>query len=512
MDFYIEREMSSDLMDTANKCADGILHLWGRHYLDSGGEENIFFHQFSGNDIILKREYLFAMDYLSDVLTAYKHTGKKIYQDVFEKFLGQFYEYLQKKGPVYDDLPVYAQTLLLIKAMDILGSVPHQRDFLELLYRYAAWLMDREHYKGDNNHGMFQNIALLHLSVFLKDRPEAPLWETCAAERINQLFKDTYYSDFTNIENSIRYFDYNNELYKMAIRFCEYYGISGMAEIAEKLKQSDKALITMAHKDHSFPLIGDGCMFSRGYSNEESRLFPDMGFAVLKVKETYLSFKCKTVYQSHAHMDVSGITARYKGVDFIIDTGQYNYDRYTPINRYVRSSAGHSGIFPLFADNLFLDDFCHSLKNAGITAYMHQGNMAFVRGEYCLKDVAVRREIFVFRNKIIIKDHWNGKKSAVMRQRFVIPKTLLGNAKFTVSRKILESWAGNIRFRFEIISDLPDVFTAIQFGIAAPQYDSYEETMVLDTFAENALSGEITAKITFWEEGIDEETKMHADG
>lgn len=55
--------------------------------------------------------------------------------------------------------------------------------------------------------------------------------------------------------------------------------------------------------------------------------------------------------------NLGSITARYKNIDFILDCGQYNYDRYTPINRYLRSSAGHSGFYPMFADNMFQKEF-----------------------------------------------------------------------------------------------------------------------------------------------------------
>ena len=88
----------------------------------------------------------------------------------------------------------------------------------------------------------------------------------------------------------------------------------------------------------------------------------------------------------------------------------------------------------------------------------------------------------------------------MMRQRFIIPKELIENSTFTVSRRTLTSKVGNVNFKFEIISDKTSALTVVQFGISAPQYNSYEETMLLDTFSENGLDGEIFAKITFWED------------
>lgn len=503
MDFYVDRCSGSGYLYVADSCVKGIIIVWNDFCLNINDcKENIFCHQFEGSDLVSKKEYLFAMDYLTDVLTAYKETGKEIYKIVFERVISQFHAYFKEYGPVYEDLPVYAQTLLFIKAFDILETIPFQEDFLKLLMSYGEWLMNDEYYQNNHNHGMFQNIALLHLSVLFGNRREADIWQKHSIKRINLLFKDCYFNDFTNNEHSLSYFRYNNFLYDNAIKFCTYYKISGIEGITDKLRRSKEAFVTFAHKDGTLPLIGDGQIVKISESNTYSRLFPDIGIAVLKVGDVYLSIKSKTVYQSHAHIDMSSITARYKDIDFLIDTGQYNYDRYTPINRYVRSSAGHSGIFPLFADGMFQKEFCDSLQYSAITAYEHnnEDDISFVRGEYKLKDTHVCREVSVLPNEIIIKDSWSCEKPAVMRQRFVIPKAFIEKAYFSASNRILESEINNIKFRFEVIYDMPDTMTVVQFGVVSPAYYTYEETMLLDTFAQNTVSGEITAKITFKEE------------
>lgn len=503
MDYYVDRGLKTGFLDVADSCVKGSIIVYNDFCLNINDcEKNIFCHRLEGNDLVSKKEYLFAMDYLTDVLTAYKETGKEIYKSVFERVISEFHAYFKEYGPVYDDLPVYAQTLLFIKAFDVLGAIPFQEDFLKLLMSYGEWLMNDEYYQNNNNHGMFQNIALLHLSVLFGNCREAATWQKHSIKRINVLFNDSYFNDFTNNEHSLSYFRYNNFLYDNAVKFCTYYKISGIEGITDKLKLSKEAFVTFVHKDGSLPLIGDGQIVKISESNTSSRLFPDIGIAVLKVGDIYLSLKSKTVYQTHAHIDMSSITLRYKDIDFLIDTGQYNYDRYTPINRYVRSSAGHSGIFPLFADGMFQKEFCDSLQYSAITAYEHnsEDNTGFVRGEYKLKDKHVCREISVSSGEVAIKDSWQCEKPAVMRQRFIIPKSFIEKAYFSASERILKSETDNIKIRFEIIYDMPDTMTVVQFGVASSSYYAYEETMLLDTFAQNTVFGQITAKITFKEE------------
>lgn len=502
MDYYIDRSIQVDFLEIANECTEGNLFLWDIHYLDTGGQKgNIFNFQFE-TEAILKKEYLFAMDYLSYVLTAYQKTGKEIYRQTFEKIICEFHEYLKEQPPFYSELPVYAQTLLFIKALDILEKIPWQEDFLKLLLQYADWLMDDNNHHFNHNHGLFEDLALLHISILFQEKPEAKAWQERAIQRIEKLFDTAYYSDFTNNENSIRYFELNNYLYEQIVGFCSYYQIADMCKLKKRLEKSKEILNIFAHKDTSFPLIGDGQVFHGQKSNQCSQLFPDIGIAIVKVEEVYVSFKEKTVLQSHAHTDVSSMTARYQDIDFIMDSGQYNYDRYSPVNRFLRSSAGHSGIFPVFADGMFLGEFCEAMKKSEITEFEHQGSSARVKGEYQLKDARVCREISVFSNEILVRDSWTCEKPTVMRQRWIIPKELLPYSRFTVSKQTLESRAGNVRFKYEILSETEQALTTVNFGVAAPHYNDCETTMLLDTITENTLSGEIIAKISFWEEEV----------
>ena len=504
MDYYTDRSTRSNYLEIADQCVNGILVLWDANVLDVKElEGNIFQYQFDGNDIILKTEYLFAMDYLTYVLTAYQKTGNEIYRNTFEKIITQFHDYLQKNEQfdlVYTELPIYAQTVLLVKAITLLGSLPYQDDFVKLLIRYAHWLMDDNNYVYDHNHGVFLDLALLHISVLLSQNPEAELWKEHAVKRICDLFKVAYYHDGTNNENSLQYFHYNNYLYGQVTQFCRHYHISGVEQIEMGLEKVKKTLTFFAHQDGSFPVIGDGHIFFGERGNQESRLFPDIGMAVVKVGKLYLSFKGKTVFLSHAHTDVSSITARYQNLDFLIDSGQYNYDRYTPANRFMRSAAGHAGIFPMFADGMFQKEFCEAMVHAGISAYECGDTEAYIRGEYQLRDVRVCREITVKPTELIVKDSWHCETSTAMRQRFILPQGLIAGSRFHASKRLLEIHIDHVIFQFEIESDIENAFTNVHFGIAAPQYNAYETTLILDTFVENTLSGEITARISIMED------------
>lgn len=505
MTYYYDRWENMSSLDIADKCLENCLYLWRNYSMTPDMVNgNIFFNRFSGGDARTKNEYLFTMDYMSILLSAYKKTTKEAYKEKFFELYHMFIEYIDQNDPLNNgielDLPILGQVLLVIKAVDIWGRIPNQDKIRDLFKRYADWLMDRSAWIVDNNHGLFQIIAQFHLSVFMQDSYPIQEWRQSAIEHLSLLYKRAYYSDYTNNEYSLSYFNYNNYLYTSICDFCDFYKIEGIKEIRSAIEESKKALTIFAHSDGSFPVIGDGAVFYDDSWNTDSKLFSEGNVAVVKIDELYFSFKNRTEIQAHAHVDLTSITARYKNIDFLIDSGQYNYDRYTPINRFVRSAAGHSSIFPLYADGLFLLDLCNRISYSRISDYHKDPDSARVVGEYQLDDVAVTREIKAERNSMAIKDRWRCDKPTAIRQRFVIPQVLLENSRFSYDAHLLESNVEGIHFKYQIITDIPNALTTVQFGVAAPEYNMFETTMLLDTIAENSTEGEITAVITFEEE------------
>ena len=236
MDFYYDRAIRDDYIEIADKCTNGFLFLWNKLYLDENlCDGNIFFYKFEGENVETQTVYLYSLDYLSYVLTAYKETGKEVYKNTFDKYINQFYEFIKTEGPFYDDLSVMGQILCFIKALDILGEIPYQDYIEKLMLHYADWLADKKNHKFINNHELFGDISLLHISVLFKNHPKSNEWQNYAIECINKMFSLAYYADYTNNENSIGYFNYNNILYSGIIDFCAHYDITSINEIKYSL-------------------------------------------------------------------------------------------------------------------------------------------------------------------------------------------------------------------------------------------------------------------------------------
>ena len=127
LSYYTDRASGdvNEMMQIANKCVNGIICISFYEIDINDYIGNLFEYEFD-EDSRLKKEYLFAMDYLSNVLSAYRLTKNKKYKDTFTKIISQFHDYVSDNGPHIDDLPMFAQTLLFVKAMDmdLLPDIP----------------------------------------------------------------------------------------------------------------------------------------------------------------------------------------------------------------------------------------------------------------------------------------------------------------------------------------------------------------------------------------------------
>lgn len=512
MEYYTDRGSNLTAGDHLKsiEIAEDILKnrivLWNNVYFEPS-TKNIFDTVFE-TSAVTNREYLLAMDYLSSLLSAYKDTNDSRYLDKFLDMVCQFFDYCQENElslSKSDDLIPCAQSLMFIKSFSIVRyDESLKRKIVRLLYSHAQYCYNDYNHADNHNHGLFTDMGLLHLSVLFGALPEAQRWRNHAVERVKKLFQVCFYEDGFNNEGSLIYFWHNLIQYKHIIEFCDVYKISGLDCIKEKLKYSEQIVFaSFIRSDRSIPMIGDGAeKFLQTECNNVSALYPDAGICVAKLGELYLTFKCKATLQSHTHIDDTSITARFRTLDLALDPGQYNYDRYHPINRFLRTSGGHSGIFPIFADGLSLKEYLKRRSATSISKFDFDGTAYYVSGGYELDDgmIKVRRDITIKPNRIEVRDSWNCTAPQNMRQRFVLPKEFLERSRFTVSKKLFETTVEKTTIQYEIMSEKTPIITTMNFGVQAKQYLVYEPTLLLDTVAENSMSGEITASITILEE------------
>jgi hypothetical protein len=143
-----------------------------------------------------------------------------------------------------------------------------------------------------------------------------------------------------------------------------------------------KRIVSVGHilvrQNKSLPLIGDteghiGAFFPfvEGDLSDGIGYYPKSGFFVYKVGEIYFTLRGGGSSFSHRHVDDTSITLFYKGEDFIVDPGMYNYDSSDKLRRWFTSPNAHSGFY---------------LESAGMARYSKFSGPESVGG---LKDLTI---------------------------------------------------------------------------------------------------------------------------
>lgn len=500
MDYYVDRGFGrtpGTTISIANDVLRNKIRLFGGLYLEPT-TLNIFETELV-TEKRMSRLYLFAMDFMSYLISAYKETKDNLYMQKFDDILGQFFEYCDRVPLALskqDDLIPFAQSVMLIKALHIFPDVPHMDKIKELLYKNALYCLDDKNHNDENYHGLFTDLGLLHLAVLFEGLPESLEWRTHAIKRASALYKFSFYDDGCINENSLTYFGVELKMYEELVKFCRHYLIPGTENM--DVAKSRRILETFARTDNSCPAIGVCNEVKLARHNNESAVYHNIGLAVIKVGKMYCSVRYKTNLHSHAHIDDASITLRYKDIDIALDSGQFSFDPYHPINRFGKSSSGHSGIYPIFVDGLSLGEYISCRKYADAEVFNIDRECGLMRCGYVLDagDVKVYREVKIEPKCVTVKDSWENKVPVTMRQRFVLPKTFIEKSSFAYSKKTFKTEVDDTTVKYEVVSILDNLFTTVNFGVMCERNFEYEPTLLLDSIAENSLMGEVTTIIT----------------
>ncbi len=222
------------------------------------------------------------------------------------------------------------------------------------LYRCLEWLSSDDNFY-ENNHGLMCNIALAAAShCFSLSSDLRKKYYYISTSRTLKLANKAFCKDGLCDENTIGYHNYNLNLYQIFCNLLDTEELTSreFSNLRNIIDRAEIALRHCVHQDNSVPPIGDSPVYLLKKSSiNQSKFFPDSGFAVIKNDDFYLSLQCGSRAETHKQMDDSSITLRYKGVDILIDAGSYSYDREAGFGRYVESATGHTGIYPVAFDH-----------------------------------------------------------------------------------------------------------------------------------------------------------------
>lgn len=300
---------------------------------------------------------------------------------------------------------------------------------------HAAWCANENTYVW-NNHGLMSDRALLEAAVV---QTHVPLWQRngwaeMALNRARKLLEKTFDSRGCCTENSPGYHLLNMMLFKDFANFCRQVGYDAELEVfAERLALAETFAGLFVRIDGTYATIGDTELNPTQWIDSVryapitgTAVSPESGFFIHKSGDLYLTAKCGGSTFAHRHVDETSITLQYKGIDFIVDAGLYNFSTLTDRQaRWFRSARAHSGVFTEDCDDVRFARFSGPKQLGSLSEIRLEGDDIHVEMESLLsKSARITRAVTIFPGKgIRIMDHVQSYEDEMVGWRiaFLIP-------------------------------------------------------------------------------------------
>lgn len=274
----------------------------------------------------------------------------------------------------YHDETTAQRLLGVVAALDIMELDERVRtDLLGFAHRTAAVLSEPDFHSGLNNHGMFQDLALLTWSILvapLDDPAGSTAWELAEA-RLDAYFESCFTSEGVHVENTPTYhvmvarylpilegiFDSagtpSAELYRTLHTGAERYAVHcvtpeglypPVSDTQRRRLDTDFNLGTFTGGEFEYAT-------TRGSKGRKPVVrtvaFPASGYVMSRSAwgeddASFVYFSCAYNADYHKHSDELSIFLRSGGRDLLCEAGPYGYNWKDPVTKYAYSSAAHN--------------------------------------------------------------------------------------------------------------------------------------------------------------------------
>ncbi len=304
------------------------------------------------NRSIQRRVYNF--EFLQDLRTGYRLTGDEKYIETGMQYITDFVEQAEFNP---DHMTWHDETTsgrlnnfyyFYKDAYDILSQ--ENKEMLAEEMQYIAELIAyTDFYSGSNNHGMYQDNAMLQYAIEFNDADMIAI----GSRRLADYFVSHFDQDGVHLENSPEYHFHMVESLKGILdRYTEDQLPSYETLEAIYIKSADYANMVVLPSG-VIPNIGDSknmeIDLGRYYSpeiieNSQSKgraTFYESGYDIIKENDTYLLFRAGYLQDYHHHNDDLSFWL-YKEGNIFTEVGSYGYEADIPYTDYAKTFHAHN--------------------------------------------------------------------------------------------------------------------------------------------------------------------------
>lgn len=280
-------------------------------------------------------------------------------------------------GMAYHDETTAQRLIVLISIYPALVSAigePGAAPAKSLLQSTAEILARDDFHAGNNNHGMFQDLALLYYSLLHTDDPQTrDQYFQLALRRLRQYFTSCFTADGVHVENAPTYHLMVSRQLANVQKIAQAAGHEDAGYYSSLIQKAETYAAHAVMPNGIYPPISDtqqvdtsrsgmgkifpGSAFEyastqgRRGTAPESRVLvlPDSGYAIYRSSwddpdAVFAFFSAAYNADYHKHSDDLSFFLRSGGRDLLSESGPYGYDYKHPFSRYAYSQYSHNSL------------------------------------------------------------------------------------------------------------------------------------------------------------------------
>ena len=316
------------------------------------------------------------------LLDAYAVSGDSKYLEPAVRYFVAWHEYESSAwfdpGFLWNDHAIASRIYVISKMWQhYRGYSGYQektaRVILAAAKRAAQFLLDDGHFTIRTNHGVMQNLALLHLSAAMPALEEQQEYVERASERLNLQLQFYINTEGVVLEHSAGYHEIGVMLLGMAMRYMTILDLPISSELIQKYQKAKKFLSKLRRPDNTLPMYGNTkqmadlalrqtevdesgraqamTLFESPNQNAGHFLFPVAGYSIqwhfsgtsADVPSQGVMLWSNYASQAHKHADELSFLLWADNVDWWTNVGYwpYGYELYYQANSWPGSNAPH---------------------------------------------------------------------------------------------------------------------------------------------------------------------------
>lgn len=404
--------------------------------------------------------YYHSLRMVSYLVSSYEFTGDESYLQEAKWYIESWIEHnpgpkKQASERAWDDHSTANRILTFIQFWDSYRKSSIQEEsfsilFLNILRLHGEFTANPDNYFWGHNHGIYQDRALLQLSVLFPNFENSENWKTIANDRLDLHVAEDFTNSGIHKEHSPSYHFLVLTLMMSINDFNQHYKLENQ-RLEDLIHKMQDYLAFIVKPDGSFPLVGDSG-FENGLRLKESSIvsenllqmknrnpddrlenycigYSDAGVAINKLKfangnDVYFAIFSAFHNTVHKQSDDLSFVLSYGVTDYFVDSGKFNFDEEDVYRQYVRSAFAHNTVI---VDNVSYDYKDESnIGKSNLYNYRCNSTYSLFQAQHEMYDgVKINRNIVIIYGKgVIIHDSMQSSQVRSYSQVFQLGNNL----------------------------------------------------------------------------------------